>query len=101
MKRDRKVPEFVAEVAEVKYSAKTSKGWFSQVVSEFESMDLRTLMVMWSGVKGLNVASSCTLLQKLTGVKESSTAYILQVLELWDKDKGNEMAFPSVCSTAL
>ena len=47
-------------------------------------------------VKGLNVASSCTLLQKLTGVKESNTAYILQVLELWDKDKGNEMAFPSV-----
>jgi len=95
MKRDRKVPESIIEVAKVKYSADTNKGWFSQVMSEFESTDLRTLMVTLSGIKGLNVASSCTLIQKLTGIKEQNPAYILQVLKLWDKDKGDEMAIPS------
>ena len=53
-------------------------------------------MVMWSGAKGLNVASSCALLQKLTGVKgESNPAIILQVLKLWDKDRGGEMVIPT------
>jgi len=64
MSRDRVVPELVVEVANLKYAATTNKSWFSQVMSEFESTDLRTLMVMWSGTKGLNVASSCALLQK-------------------------------------